>query len=144
MPPAASTGVGATASTAAGTSTMPPMRPVCPPASCPWAITASTPFAAWSRACFTLPQSAMTFMPELVRLGGDGSGIAEPGDEHGHALLEGDVDPSLDLVGELLHLVARGADGREEHVDPEGPVGASAHAADLVRGDTRGCRGRRR
>ena len=78
MPPAASTGVGATASTAAGTSTMPPMRPVCPPASCPCAITASTPLAAWSRACFTLPQSAMTLMPRRCASAVTGPGLPSP------------------------------------------------------------------
>ena len=69
---------------------------------------------------------------ELVGLGRDGSWIAEAGDEHGHALLEGDVNPSFDLVGELLHLVARGADSGEEHVDPEGLVGEVPQPADLV------------
>ena len=38
MPPAASTGVGATASTTSGTSTIVPISPVWPPASEPWAM----------------------------------------------------------------------------------------------------------
>ncbi len=45
MPPAASTGVGATASTISGTSTIVAISPVCPPASVPWATITSTPKA---------------------------------------------------------------------------------------------------
>ena len=79
-----------------------------------------------------VPAEGHDLHAEPVGLGGDGSRIAEAGDEHGHALLEGDVDPSFNLVGELLHLVPRGTDGGEEHVHPEGLVGEVPHAANLV------------
>ena len=71
------------------------------------------------------------FHAEPVGLGGDGAGVPEAGDEHRHALLEGDVGPALDLVGELLRLFAHGADRREEDVDAEGLVCQVAHPADL-------------
>ena len=45
MPPAASTGSGATASITSGHSTMDPTSPVCPPPSEPWQMTMSTPAA---------------------------------------------------------------------------------------------------
>src|SRR5215469_841740 len=69
---------------------------------------------------------------ELVGLRRDGTEIAEPGHQHRHALLQGHVDPALDLVRELLHLVAGGADDGEEHVHPEGLIGLVAHATDLL------------
>ena len=50
MPPAASTGVGATASTTSGTSTMVETSPVWPPASVPWATIRSAPAALWRSA----------------------------------------------------------------------------------------------
>ena len=50
MPPAASTGVGATASTTSGTRTMVEISPVWPPASVPWATIRSTPAAWWRSA----------------------------------------------------------------------------------------------
>ncbi len=51
MPPAASTGTGATASTTSGTRTMVATSPVWPPASVPCATIRSTPAAACRRAC---------------------------------------------------------------------------------------------
>ena len=51
MPPAASTGTGATASTTSGTSTIVATSPVWPPASVPCATIRSTPAAACRRAC---------------------------------------------------------------------------------------------
>ncbi len=54
------------------------MRPVWPPASWPWAITTSTPFWTWSRACLTLPQSAMTFMPCRCASAVTGPGFPRP------------------------------------------------------------------
>ena len=86
----------------------------------------------------------MTFDAEAVRLGGDGTGIAEPGDEHRHALLERHVDPALDLVGELLDLVAGRADGREEHVDAEWPVGRDRATRRISSRRYPGCRAPRR
>src|SRR5579884_3027347 len=62
-PDAASTGVGATASTTSGQSTTLPISPVCPPPSVPWAITMSTPAALCARACFSDPHSAATSRP---------------------------------------------------------------------------------
>ena len=44
IPPAASTGTGAIASTTSGTSTIEATSPVCPPASWPWATMMSTPW----------------------------------------------------------------------------------------------------
>ncbi len=63
MPPAASTGVGATASTTSGTSTMVAISPVCPPASVPWATMTSTPAAWWRWAWVTVPARAATATP---------------------------------------------------------------------------------
>src|SRR5215470_15316699 len=68
---------------------------------------------------------------EPVSLRGDGAGIAEPGHEHRDPLLERDVDPSLDLVRELLDLVAGGPDRGEQHVHAKGLVGEIADAPDL-------------
>ena len=64
MPPAASTGSGATASITWGQSTTLPTSPVCPPPSLPCAITKSTPAALCASACLTLPHSAATSRPE--------------------------------------------------------------------------------
>ena len=63
IPPAASTGVGATASTTCGTSTIVPISPVCPPASEPWAMTRSTPAACWRSAWTTVPTRPATITP---------------------------------------------------------------------------------
>src|SRR5215470_16050047 len=68
---------------------------------------------------------------EPVSLRGDGAGIAEPGHEYRDPLLERDVDPSLDLVRELLYLVAGGPDRGEQHVHAKGLVGEIADAPDL-------------
>ena len=89
MPPAASTGVGATASTTSGTSTMVAISPVCPPASVPCATMRSTPAA-------------------LVALGvghgaGQGghshSGVVRPRDERGRRWPEG-ARHQGDVMGE--------------------------------------------
>ena len=63
MPPAASTGVGATASITSGHSTIEPMSPVWPPPSVPWAMTMSTPASRWRRAWAAEPHSAATRRP---------------------------------------------------------------------------------
>jgi len=63
MPPAASTGIGATASITCGHSTRLPISPVWPPPSVPCAITKSTPASLCWIACFTLPHSAPTSRP---------------------------------------------------------------------------------
>ena len=62
-PPAASTGVGATASMTSGHSTMLPTSPVWPPPSEPWQMTMSTPPFLWLSACLTDPASAATSRP---------------------------------------------------------------------------------
>jgi len=62
-PPAASTGVGATASMIWGHSTRLATSPVCPPPSVPWAITMSTPASLWRTAWCTFPHSAATARP---------------------------------------------------------------------------------
>ena len=60
MPPAASTGIGATASTTSGTSTIVEISPVWPPASVPWATMMSAPAVAWRAAWTGEPASAAT------------------------------------------------------------------------------------
>ena len=62
-PPAASTGVGATASITSGHRTIDPTSPVCPPPSEPWQMTMSTPAALWFSACLTDPAKAAMSMP---------------------------------------------------------------------------------
>ena len=54
MPPAASTGVGATASTTMGSSAMVAICPTCPPPSVPCAVITSAPAAQARRASATL------------------------------------------------------------------------------------------
>ena len=68
MPPAARTGVGATASTTSGTSTMVETSPVWPPASVPWATMTSTPAALCRSAWVRLPASAATDTPASCAL----------------------------------------------------------------------------
>ena len=68
IPPAASTGVGATASTTSGTRTSVAISPVWPPASLPDAITMSTPASTWRRACSAVPMSAATSTPRSCTL----------------------------------------------------------------------------
>ena len=63
MPPAASTGNGATASTICGVNTMVVISPVCPPASWPCAMIRSTPAFFCLIACSSLPTKAPIFMP---------------------------------------------------------------------------------
>ena len=64
MPPAASTGaLPPRATTISGHSTIDPISPVCPPASCPCATTMSTPLSTWRCACLALPASAATGTP---------------------------------------------------------------------------------
>ena len=62
-PPAASTGMGATASTTSGHSTMLPTSPVWPPPSDPWQMMKSSPAALWLRACLTDPARAPIISP---------------------------------------------------------------------------------
>ena len=76
MPPAARTGVGATASTTSGTSTMVAISPVCPPASVPWAMTMSAPAAWWRTAWTTVPASAATGTPAARQRSTTGAGGA--------------------------------------------------------------------
>ena len=77
MPPAARTGMGATASTTSGTSTIVETVPVWPPASVPWATIRSTPELAWRTAWATLPASAATTTSwawaRSIRSGGGGT-----------------------------------------------------------------------
>jgi hypothetical protein len=76
-PPAAITGM-STASTAWATSGRVPTRPVWPPPSPPWQITASQP-AAWAlTACWTAPHTTMTFSPAPFSLSMIGRGTPRP------------------------------------------------------------------
>ena len=75
MPPAASTGTGATSLTTCGHSTIEPTSPQCPPASPPWAMMMSTPASACLRAWLGDPHSAATVRPSawmcsIMSLGG--------------------------------------------------------------------------
>ena len=63
MPPAATTGIGATASTMAGSSANVPMAPACPPASPPWAMMTSAPAWAALIACASVCTCANTLAP---------------------------------------------------------------------------------
>ena len=81
MPPAASTGTGATSLTTCGHSTIEPTSPQCPPASPPWAMTMSTPASACLRACDGEPHSAATLRPSswmclIISAGGVPSALA--------------------------------------------------------------------
>src|SRR6266851_3544846 len=60
---------------------------------------------------------------EAVRLRGERPRVAEPRDQHRHALLERHVAPAADCVGERLRLPTAGPDGGEEDVDAAGPIG---------------------
>ena len=77
MPPAASTGTGATSLTTCGHNTIEPISPQCPPASPPWAMMMSTPASACLRACDGDPHSAATLRPFVMdvldHLGGRGA-----------------------------------------------------------------------
>ena len=64
MPPAATTGTRSpTASTTWGTRAIVATRPVCPPASVPWATTMSHPASTAATACRTLPHMFTTSRP---------------------------------------------------------------------------------
>ena len=63
MPPAASTGTGATSLTTCGHSTIEPTSPQWPPPSPPWAMMMSTPASACLRAWYGEPHSAATLRP---------------------------------------------------------------------------------
>ncbi len=82
MPPAASTGARPSrASTISGHSTIEPISPVWPPASCPCATTMSTPLSTWRCACLALPASAATGTPasctwSMTSFGGEPSALA--------------------------------------------------------------------
>ena len=81
MPPAASTGTGATSLTTCGHSTIEPTSPLCPPASPPWAMMMSTPASACLRAWLGDPHSAATLRPSawmcsIMSLGGVPSALA--------------------------------------------------------------------
>src|SRR3990172_210771 len=78
MPPAASTGLGATASTTCGTSAIVPTRPVWPPASAPCATTTSVPPSATRRAFFTFPTRAITLTPAAWNSSTYGAGLPRP------------------------------------------------------------------
>ena len=81
MPPAASTGTGATSLTTCGHSTIEPTSPQWPPASPPWAMMMSTPASACLRACDGEPHSAATLRPSswmclIMSAGGVPSALA--------------------------------------------------------------------
>lgn len=66
IPPAASTGRGATSLTTSGHNTIEPTSPQWPPASPPWAMMMSTSASACLRACRAEPHSAATFAARFV------------------------------------------------------------------------------
>ena len=68
---------------------------------------------------------------EPMRLGGQRPRRPQAGHDHRHALVEAHVDPAAHAVGELLDLGARAADGREQDVHAEGPVGEIADPSNL-------------
>ena len=81
MPPAASTGTGATSLTTCGHSTIEPTSPVWPPASPPWAMMMSTPASVCLSAWFGEPHSAATWRPSawmcsIMSFGGVPSALA--------------------------------------------------------------------
>ncbi len=81
MPPAASTGTGATSLTTCGHSTIEPTSPQCPPPSPPWAMMMSTPASACLRAWYGEPHSAATLRPSawmcsIMSAGGVPSALA--------------------------------------------------------------------
>ncbi len=131
MPPAPSTGVGCSASTTCGTSTIVAMVPVWPPASPPCAMTRSTPIACDRFACSTVPARAATFTPrECARVDEVGARGAERAGDQAHRVAERDVEQlvallrrhrqpagaRLDALGQRRHVVPR------EHVVEELPL----------------------
>ena len=150
IPPAASTGVGATASTTSGTSTIVAMSPVWPPASVPWATMRSTPACLCRSAWTRLPASAATTTswPWATSMSDEEGAVVARRDVHptpapdqvAYVVGElGDVVAAEDVVDELLvlrrqeladrltveaPLVGAGVLHREEEVDA---VGSAPH-----------------
>ncbi len=96
MPPAASIGVGATASMTSGHSTIEPISPVWPPPSVPWAMTMSTPASLCVSACYgDAAQRGDQATGVVDRVDHLGRRRAERvGDEAHLRVLEGDLRPA--------------------------------------------------
>ncbi len=94
IPPAASTGTGATSLTTCGHSTIEPTSPQCPPASPPWAMMMSTPASACLRACDGDPHSAATLRPFVVDVLDHvrGRGAERVGDQRALRVLQRHLD----------------------------------------------------
>ena len=141
MPPAASTGSGATASITCGQSTTLPMSPVWPPPSPPCAITKSTPAALCASACLTLPHSAPTRRPEawislITSAGGVPSALATTLhlrvlEDHLDLRARGGGRPAEQLA-RLLALGQLGHAVLGEQVLREGAVLGGDHLAQLL------------
>ena len=118
MPPAATTGTGATASTTAGTSARVAVVPrTWPPASQPWATMTSAPASAARTASATLPTLIIRRAPASWIRPASGAGSPQNSETIGHAL----VEHRLDLLGDV--------EG-EHDIGDEGPVGRLAQAPD--------------
>ncbi len=85
IPPAARTGFGATSSTTPGTRAPRAIRPVCPPASVPWAQTMSAPASATFLAARGVPTSEITGIPRSWRCDTQGPGFPSPDAKTGTA-----------------------------------------------------------
>src|SRR5436190_607845 len=134
IPPAASTGMGATASTTSGTSTMVEISPVWPPASVPWATMMSAPALACRLACTGEPALVGTdvllrqqevdaerrtprLLPDPGQVVVELVGRVGDGAEHAEA-----SDPA-----DGGHDVAAVAEGEDGEFDPEEVLDAGAH-----------------
>src|SRR5258707_11314640 len=119
MPPAATTGVGDTASTTAGTSGIVATMPLTwPPASHPWAMTISTPQSTARLASMAEPTVCMTIAPPAFARGTREDGSRQKKEMIGDSLFE------TDLEALLLRKI-------KIQVDPERPRRQSAHLPDL-------------
>ena len=119
IPPAATTGTGATASTTAGTSGNVEIRPVWPPASVPCAVTTSTPASAARRA----PSTVRTWHTH------DRSGVVRGGDER-RRVRERVRDDPHSLVERDGHEL-RGAGEMADEPDAERTIGQLTGEPDL-------------
>ena len=98
MPPAAATGTGDTASTTAGTSGRVARSAPCPPASVPWATTIWAPFAAASRASFSVWTWQIRTAPAVADLRREGRDVAEGQHDRARLSFQRDVERGGPLV----------------------------------------------
>src|SRR5207253_551146 len=132
MPPAARTGVGATASTTSGTRTSVAISPVWPPASLPDATTMSTPASTWRRACSAVLGAGVRHGHhdvDAVRLPADV--LVDPAELDLERLgrREGERAEDAEAAGlaHRRHDVATVAEGEDRKLDAEGVAEAGAH-----------------